>query len=72
MRQETDPAALPIQSAWTRTYAAMAQLRPDSGATRHRRALIRLSCALARQGVSGAALAALRRRASTRQRMEAA
>ncbi len=72
MRQDSEPDTLPLQIAWTRTYAAMAQLAPGIGATRHRRALMRLSCALARRGVTGADLATLRRRAAARQWAEAA
>ncbi|MGW0366840.1 hypothetical protein [Streptomyces sp. NPDC002990] len=64
MKRDSDPDALvQLQIAWDQTYEALAQLRPDAGATAHRRRLIRLSCVLARAGVTGADLAALRREA---------
>ncbi|MFD9453487.1 hypothetical protein ACFWBC_10400 [Streptomyces sp. NPDC059985] len=72
MRRQPDPETLLLQIEWSRTYAAMAQLPPTAGATAHRRTLIRLSCTLARQGVTGADLAALRRRAAAGRWSEAA
>ncbi|MFD9338137.1 hypothetical protein ACFWBF_27605 [Streptomyces sp. NPDC060028] len=61
-----------LQILWDQTYRDLAQLRPDLGATAYRRRLIKLSCVLARAGVSGADLAALRREAKARCWTEAA